>query len=241
MSNIYHYPSNHKSFSYPRENKIHLFRYACDISSAENLKILDWGGNNGNLLRDGMECQEIEPENYTCVDVDQIVIQEMKQELPQANWIYRPVSNPVYSTLNQDLNIELDTDYDVIFCYSVYTHDVFDVLLKDLTYLINHVKSGGKIICSIATEKLIPHVIDRRINEYGSAVDESYLQGIKSVKYLIDNNKVLKEYDRSHCRHFMAFYNPEWLIKQLKKTGLSVNFKVSPHPLVQDCVIVNKE
>ena len=51
-----------------------------------NAKILDWGGNDGNLLRasDGL----IDPSNYTCLDVGLDSIEEGRREFPDATWIH---------------------------------------------------------------------------------------------------------------------------------------------------------
>ena len=61
----------------------------------ENLKILDFGGSKGNLLRSSKG--KILPTNYTSVDVDTEAIALGKKDYPEADWIHLDLYSPVYN------------------------------------------------------------------------------------------------------------------------------------------------
>lgn len=84
--------------------------------------VLDFGGNEGNLLLDH-DCA-IRPENYYCVDVIKEAIEEGRKRFPQAHWVH-------YDRYNCSFNPEgieglpipyPGTEFQVILAYSVFTH-----------------------------------------------------------------------------------------------------------------------
>ncbi|HKY27834.1 MAG TPA: class I SAM-dependent methyltransferase [Pyrinomonadaceae bacterium] len=87
-----------------------------------NSVVLDFGGNEGNLLLDH-NCT-IRPENYYCLDVLKEALDEGRQRFPSAHWIH-------YNRYNCSFNPEgvnalpvpdLGIEFDMILAYSVFTH-----------------------------------------------------------------------------------------------------------------------
>ena len=85
-------------------------------------KVLDFGGNIGNLLRDPNST--IEPEDYWCIDVDQEALDRGQARQPKSHWVFydrycfffNPQGIP---------NLELpamDQSFDYILAYSVFTN-----------------------------------------------------------------------------------------------------------------------
>lgn len=84
--------------------------------------VLDFGGNEGNLLQDH-DCT-ISPEKYYCVDVIGEALEEGRKKFPQAHWVH-------YNRYNCSFNPEgvrglpipdVGVEFDTILAYSVFTH-----------------------------------------------------------------------------------------------------------------------
>ena len=106
-----------------------------------NSKILDYGGNWGNLLRD--PSRTIPQENYWCIDVSEDAINQGKQDYPNAHWYYYNKWNHCYNS-NGDKSLKipsLETKFDLITAFSVVTHvteeDMIDIIYHDLFPLLN--------------------------------------------------------------------------------------------------------
>ena len=80
------------SFKCERTERLKLFKQAINIDDWTGLKILDYGGNAGNLLKDGIETGEIKESDYTCLDVDEKVLVEEHKKYPDAKFISYNIS-----------------------------------------------------------------------------------------------------------------------------------------------------
>ena len=85
-------------------------------------KVLDFGGNVGNLLRDSNS--SIEPEDYWCIDVDKNALERARALYPKSRWVfynrYCFFFNP-HGIPNLTLP-ELDQAFDYIVAYSVFAN-----------------------------------------------------------------------------------------------------------------------
>lgn len=84
--------------------------------------VLDFGGNEGNLLLDH-GCT-IQPEKYYCIDVIREALEEGRKRFPQAHWVH-------YNRYNCSFNPEgiegmpipdMGIEFHMILAYSVFTH-----------------------------------------------------------------------------------------------------------------------
>jgi hypothetical protein len=84
--------------------------------------VLDFGGNEGNLLLD-QGCT-IWPDRYYCIDVLCEALDEGRKRFPQAHWIHYNHYNCSFNPKGiADLPIPAtETDFDIILAYSVFTH-----------------------------------------------------------------------------------------------------------------------
>ena len=90
----------------------------------KNKKILDYGGNRGNLLY--FSQGKIKEENYTCIDVEKDAIRQGKIEFSNANFIHYNRFSPMYNEGNIDEPFPiLEEKFDICFAYSVFTHTDF--------------------------------------------------------------------------------------------------------------------
>ena len=176
----------------------------------ENLKILDFGGSKGNLLRSSKG--KILPTNYTSVDVDIEAIELGKKDYPEANWIHLDLYSPMYNPAG-NAKIELPKKYDIVFAYSVFTHTSFEYFIETIDILKTYLNSNGKIYISMisqANKKLLNIFKNKRISQYGSC-DNFIDNDNDSYFYLVDNR--VKEEVPFICRNLLTFYNENFLSK----------------------------
>jgi hypothetical protein len=85
-------------------------------------RVLDFGGNRGNLLIDSRGA--IDPEKYWCIDVGPDALLQGKELFPNANWVYYDRHNFQFNPAGiRDLKIPtLGGEFDLILAYSVFTH-----------------------------------------------------------------------------------------------------------------------
>lgn len=206
------------SHRFPRANRIRYIKEATGWTSLANKRILDWGGNAGNLLRDGLELGEIKASDYVCVDVDNEVMVQCAHEIPQATWITRQHQNPMYSPeIKQSIYPELpDHAFDLVFAYSVYSHESHRVLMSDLDFLRRHLAIGGTLLFTVVTAKTIAWFLEKRSCDYGWALPKEVFDNIDDVMYYINNNIVHRDFDKiSDCDFLVTVYNEHWLREQI--------------------------
>jgi SAM-dependent methyltransferase len=84
--------------------------------------VLDFGGNQGNLLRDPT-CK-IRAQDYYCLDVIEDAVAEGRKQFPQAHWMHYRRYNCSFNPEGiVDLPIpEMGIEFQFILAYSVFTH-----------------------------------------------------------------------------------------------------------------------
>ena len=71
---------NFNMFKFPRVTRLPMFQTIHNVDWS-NLKVLDYGGNHGNLLKDGIESGQIKPENYTTAEIGILTLKDILKEL----------------------------------------------------------------------------------------------------------------------------------------------------------------
>jgi SAM-dependent methyltransferase len=184
-----------------------FFKRVTGIPNWNNLSVLDYGGNAGNLLRGGLD-----PRCYTCVDVDADALSVGRRHFPDAKWIEHDALNWCYNPTGKPclkLPFE-DNSFDIVCAYSVHTHCDPSSMLFDIGEFWRVLKPGGVIATTVYTTNDIDTVINKRINEYGNSVDTKDI-AVDSYKILIDNDKVVDSWEKM-CNHYVTFYNADWLL-----------------------------
>ena len=108
-------------------------------------RVLDFGGNKGNLLLD--PACTIRPPDYYCLDVIGEAIEEGRKTFPDAHWAqydrYNCSFNPEGTV---DLPVpDLGVEFDVILAYSVFTHTTFAEMTDLVGQLQQRLARGGKL------------------------------------------------------------------------------------------------
>lgn len=189
--------------------------------------ILDFGSNCGNLLKSG----KINATQYTGVDVDVEAIDEGRKLFPSATWIWYNRQNPVYNATGDSSYPVLTQKFDIVVSYSVFSHIAVNDALDLLTFLYNKLSEHGKILfsyCDIDNRQCVDWFKNRRV-DCDEITHDNYL-------YLVDNK--VSDMVPTQCKHFVTFYDTQWLIDKLGKFN-PVSY-LPPNGWVQDCMILYK-
>lgn len=124
------------------------FTYFAQQLGEENWRgknVLDFGGNIGNMLRDPNST--IDHDRYWCLDVVPESIEKGRAEFPDAHWIFYDrycfFFNP-FGVEQLDLP-QLETSFDFIVAYSVFTNTLRRDMLQLVAQLEDRLAAGGAL------------------------------------------------------------------------------------------------
>ena len=105
-----------------KTGRFSYFDQQLDYPNWSDKSVLDFGGNEGNLLWDH-NCT-IRPENYYCLDVINEALDVGRKRFPQAHWVHYDRYNCSFNPEGiEDLPIpDMGIEFDIILAYSVFTH-----------------------------------------------------------------------------------------------------------------------
>lgn len=218
---------------YPREGRIHLLKDI--VGEVEGLKILDYGGNHGNLLKDGIKTGEINPADYTCLDVNKEIVEGGKEEHPDANWFYYDRYNPVYNpSAKKRLPFPFeDKTFDVVFSYSIHTHCSYEDFIFDLSEMKRVSKT---VVTSIMNDGVLNFLKLKRQMDYGDKVHPAWENPypLEQYRYYVDGEFVVyTESDIPHsCDFLISLYNYDWLKSQHPEIEITEPFTPYNQPFV---------
>lgn len=201
---------------FPRKERLSLFQEATGIESWSGLKILDYGGNAGNVLRDGLETGEIVESDYTCLDVDFSAIDKGREDFPEATWIYYNRHNQVYSRTGDKFTkfpFE-DNSFDILCAYSVHSHCSYE----DFVFDLKEMKRVAKVVVtSVVDAAVIKSMGNKRKKDYGEVHplwDDPILA--MGYRYFINGDTVTYSQDLipERCDFLLTQYNLDWLKEQ---------------------------
>jgi SAM-dependent methyltransferase len=128
-----------------KTGRFNYFNQQLDYPQWSTKSVLDFGGNEGNLLLDH-NCT-IRPENYYCIDVVSEALDVGRSRFPRAYWVY-------YNRYNCSFNPEgikglpvpdLGIEFDIILAYSVFTHTTREEMHNLVDQLQTRLAPGGTL------------------------------------------------------------------------------------------------
>jgi SAM-dependent methyltransferase len=107
--------------------------------------VLDFGGNEGNLLPDSEGA--IVPQKYYCIDIISEAVAEGRKKFPEAHWIHYDRYNCSFNPTGiRDLAIpDLGTEFQFILAYSVFTHTTREEMHSLVQQLADRLAPGGTL------------------------------------------------------------------------------------------------
>lgn len=240
---------NHATGLYPRSERYNFFDVMLDDIDWNNAVILDLGGNRGNLLEDLQEKRIGKEENYYCLDVDHEALNFGKSNYPNANWIPFDAFNPVYNkqgVLSQKFPFE-DNKFDVVCCYSVYSHTTHENFIHDLDEIQRVLKPGGQVAITFVDHESVIYFIDKRKADYPGKfiinqidINNALQEKRDEYIYYVDHDVLVDEIHNSNgINHLVTVYNKEWLKDQLNSSGLDIKIKQPPQGHIQKTIVFN--
>ena len=239
---------NHSSSLYPRSERLSFFDLALSQHDWENSVILDLGGNRGNLLEDLKEKQIGKSENYYNLDVDHEALNFGESNNPEANWISYNAFNPMYNkegVQQQKFPFE-DNKFDLVCCYSVYSHTTFENLIHDLDEIQRVTKPNGKVALTFVDLDSINFFLTKRRQDYPQKfiinkrdIEESFRRRDEYI-YFVDHDLLVDEiHNPEGINHLVTVYNYNWLLDKLNSIGIDAKIHHPKTGHIQKTLVFN--
>jgi 2-polyprenyl-3-methyl-5-hydroxy-6-metoxy-1,4-benzoquinol methylase len=219
-------------------------------------KVLDFGGNIGNILSDSNSA--IDHANYWCIDVSKHAIDIGQRRHPMANFLFYNRQNPEFNPSGtKDLDVpDIGNEFDFILAYSVFTHTSRAEMLDLVNQLKPLLAPGGRLVFSFLDPNYVPPgITDRnliaflrkRIRNSNSLAVEALarIAGGAAWCTLVDQSLFVETEGYCNGRNgvahgYLAFYTAEYM-RTLFPYGL-VQPPVRETPLlIQHCCILKHD
>ncbi|MGH8512780.1 MAG: class I SAM-dependent methyltransferase [Gammaproteobacteria bacterium] len=219
-------------------------------------KVLDFGGNSGNLLL-GPDCT-IRLEDYYCVDVIREAIADGRGRFPQAHWIH-------YNRYNCSFNPDgiaglpvpdMGTEFDTIVAYSVFTHTTREEMKELVGQLRTRLAPGGALAFTFIdphyeswpesyngsnlkwrlekTHETNPAVNVEGLLEQGRGADWCAL--IDGLELYVNGNGVWRD-EAETCMTYNVFYTVAFLQREFPRATI----RPPVNGEMQHCCIIRRE
>jgi ubiquinone/menaquinone biosynthesis C-methylase UbiE len=232
-------------YVFPRQPRLPAFADACSQLDWANIKILDFGGNRGNLVEDLTESYtNYDTQHYTSLDVDQHALRLGQLKFPLANWVKYNAYNPVYNPGGQKFSVLpfSDNQFDVAVAYSVHSHTLHDDMIWDLRELL---RVSKKYVITTIVDNLnaVDYFINKRLNTSGKAPHKDIFKNSEFLNYFVNDDIVVSDFvaeDHGYLEHFVTVYNTDALLKHLSEQGFNVRLHYSHVKNTQPMMIFKK-
>lgn len=201
-------------------------------------KVLDFGGNVGNILRDPNA--NIDRDKYWCIDVSRDAIEAGKQTYPDAHWVFYNRYNFAFNPTGVEaLELPgLGQEFDYVLAYSVFTHTSESEMIELIPQLERWLAVDGVLAFTFIDPHFNParcdgsthpgyydgtclqQRLEMMMKKTGATVAiQSLLERAKKARWCILVNEDdlyiesenLKHYEESQKRSFCTFYTAHYL------------------------------
>ena len=229
---------------FPRVPRLKYFKAALELDTLSNLKILDFGGNRGNILEDGVAAGELNPADYTCLDLSDEALTHGRSRFPNAAWVkYNPLNWHYNPTGNPNSRIPFnDNTFDIVCAYSVHSHCTFEMLVHELSELYRVCKPDGKIVTTILTKTMMPWFMHKRKMNFNVSpnINSFSFENVTDYAYYIDDKIITKKWE-TKCDQFLTIYNEEWLLATLPYNSKIINHVLQKvRDMYQTALVIQK-
>lgn len=208
-----------------------------------DLRVLDFGGNWGNVLRD--QNSTINPSSYTCLDVSESAIQAGRRDFPEARWVHYDRWNFAYNRTGQkDLPIPDLGQFDLILAFSVFTHTSVEEMLETVPHLYEMLAPGGRLCLTLLEQPRMRWFLKQRQLLYPSLDLEGIMESTKDLPicYLVNDDEIytdgLPEYPVKQQKMLISFYSVAKMIEWF--SAYQVDIKPPVNNELQHAVIITK-
>ena len=259
------------SFISQRHGQFKYFDLQLGHPTWRGKRVLDFGGNIGNLLRDPKST--IEHEKYWSMDVSKDAIEKGKKDFPKAHWVFYDRYNFAFnSTGIEGLELPpLGQEFDYILAYSVFTHTKRSEMIDLISQLENWLTAEGVLAFTFIDPHFNPSKSNgnirpgyyhgtclrqrlERMKQHDPAVDVLFLlekaRGARWCILLNDHDlyiesEVFKYYDSSDKRSLCAFYTADYLQATFPDASVLAPppsaYAPSAESVLQHCCVLRKD
>jgi SAM-dependent methyltransferase len=145
------------SFWEPRvKRQFEYFSRQLGIADWSGVRVLDFGGNDGNMLRD--PACTIDRNRYWCLDVYREILEDGRNAHPEAHFVHYDRYHAEYNPAGvAGLPIpELGGDFDIIVAYSVFTHAPEPELRELVGQLRDRLTGDGRLAFTFLDPAFVP-------------------------------------------------------------------------------------
>lgn len=258
------------SFISSRFGQFYYFDAQLGKPSWEGKRVLDFGGNVGNILRDPHST--IDHHAYWCIDVSKDAIDEGKRRYPDAHWIFYDRYNFHFNASGtKDLPLpETGQEFDYILAYSVFSHIGLTEMVDLVGQLQRQMTIGGVLAFTFIDPHFNPAIsnggnhhqyyngsclrqrLERQNKDKPDVYIDMLLKKADDAGWCILANdddlyvegENLREYETTEMRSYCAFYSDTY-IKTLFSGATVLPPPHNAYPptteaVLQHCCIIRK-
>ena len=194
------------------------------VDDYKDKKILDFGGNRGNLL--SYSHGAIKEENYTCLDVGKDALEHLASKHIDVNTIHWNRYHPTYNPDGDPNEPFPKTEhYDIVFANSVFTH----MEINEMLYCLEELKSISDTVYFTYIDPA-NNKIFQLLQEKHCAIDlsEEQIQVMRQMKlsYILDKYILVSTPDREYDSIWSVIDTDHLckLIGNVVSTGVTTSF-----------------
>jgi SAM-dependent methyltransferase len=218
--------------------------------------VLDFGGNEGNLLLD-RDCT-IRHDRYYCLDVLGDALEVGRGRAPEAHWVHYDCYNRSFNPGGiPDLPIpDMGVSFDIILAYSVFTHTTREEMHSIVDQLLRMLARDGVLAFSFLdpfyehgarhpqTSNLYWRLTQSARGDSGVSVEHLINQShgakwcsvIDGSELYVNNNGIWPDEPQA-CRNYDVFYSVGFIRQEFP--GAVIRAPVSDHK--QHCCLIRRQ
>ena len=187
----------------------------------KNASILDYGCNQGNYLLTANKY--INSEKYLGIDIISMAIETAKVKHPGYRFVHYDKWHQAYNP-NGNKNVKvsdtIDEKFDVIICYSVFTHNTIEQAKAEIDDLKQLLNPGGVILFTVWREEIFEPFHKWILERFQNVIPINF-STVKYDKmaYWINTSIVVTDtlnFESSDINSFNTYYNLEWFKQEIK-------------------------
>jgi SAM-dependent methyltransferase len=203
------------------KNLFHTFNVEDLNINWKQVSILDYGCNQGNFLKSAAE--NINSDEYLGIDIIPLAVETARLKNPGYQFLHYDKWHQAYNP-SGDKNLKitdvLNKKFDVIICYSVFTHTTIEQTDNELNELKKLLNPNGVILFTVwrseVFEPFYKWILQRFENVVSINFDDINYQ---KMAYWLDTSTVITDtlnFETDNNNSFNTFYNIEWFKEEFK-------------------------
>jgi 2-polyprenyl-3-methyl-5-hydroxy-6-metoxy-1,4-benzoquinol methylase len=186
----------------------------------KNVSILDYGCNQGNFLTSAHN--KIDSERYLGIDIIAMAIETARLIHPRYRFMHYDKWHQAYnSTGNKIIKVSdaVNEKFDIILCYSVFTHNTIEQAKDELTELKKLLNPNGSILFTVWRSEIFEPFYNWILQRFKNVKSIDFTNiSYKQMAYWLNTSSVVTDtinFKTNDNTSFNTFYNIEWLKEEL--------------------------